>query len=752
MEHSGVGPLVPALRLLHDRGHTIHLAARRVKTGHSHEELEALAADCARITYGPLAPGGGSWSRLARSLRFGIDYLRYLEPRYRDATKLRARAEGRAPAAVRRVGGIASRVGAPAVVALRRSLQLAERSIPPPRSHLRYLAEFEPDVVLITPLVDLGSRQSDWLRAAKRLGIRTVYPVFSWDNLTNKGLLRDIPDRVLVWNDLQRREAAELHRVPADRIRLTGAPVCDPWFEWRPSRSREEFCREVGLRADRPIVLYVCSSPFVAPGEPEFLRTWVERLRSHGDVLAEAGILIRPYPDTAGRWRDAAPEDPQVRVWPRSGEAPHDEVSRRNFFDSIFHAAAVVGINTTAQIESAIVGRPVHTVLAEEFRETQQGTLHFHYLKADEFGLLFVGRDFEEHVAQLAESVRGRVDDGRNERFVRRFVRPLGLDRPAAEVLADEVEDVGRRPAPAPDRGPVLAPVFRAALAPFAERAGRGADSGARDRQRSPVADLRRTVERLRRKHRTGPLVALPWLDDELGELLYWIPFLRWAQSSSIGIRERLAVVCRASSASWYQGIGTSLAVLDAEARPPLADLVADRLGIDLDRSEVLRPELVGAAREELAAHDPSRRIQHRLVEFAQLRPSDPSVDLPEPFLALALDERSAALGEALAARSETVSLGDHERAEQAGVLGRARGFVGGFGPEAVLASLVGTPAVVLRSDAAEPADLRIVSSFLGRPPFGPIHLIDDSGGPASVADRALAWLDAQHAALAIAP
>src|SRR5581483_4349041 len=358
MEHSGVGPLVPALRLLHDRGHTIHLAARRVKTGHSHEELEALAADCARITYGPLAPGGGSWSRLARSLRFGIDYLRYLEPRYRDATKLRARAEGRAPAAVRRVGGIASRVGAPAVVALRRSLQLAERSIPPPRSHLRYLAEFEPDVVLITPLVDLGSRQSDWLRAAKRLGIRTVYPVFSWDNLTNKGLLRDIPDRVLVWNDLQRREAAELHRVPADRIRLTGAPVCDPWFEWRPSRSREEFCREVGLRADRPIVLYVCSSPFVAPGEPEFLRTWVERLRSHGDVLAEAGILIRPYPDTAGRWRDAAPEDPQVRVWPRSGEAPHDEVSRRNFFDSIFHAAAVVGINTTAQIESAIVGRP----------------------------------------------------------------------------------------------------------------------------------------------------------------------------------------------------------------------------------------------------------------------------------------------------------------------------------------------------------------------------------------------------------
>ena len=41
---------------------------------------------------------------------------------------------------------------------------------------------------------------------------------------------------------------------------------------------------------------------------------------------------------------------------------PVDTASRADYFDSIYHAAAVVGINTTAQIESAIVGRPVHTL------------------------------------------------------------------------------------------------------------------------------------------------------------------------------------------------------------------------------------------------------------------------------------------------------------------------------------------------------------------------------------------------------
>ena len=37
---------------------------------------------------------------------------------------------------------------------------------------------------------------------------------------------------------------------------------------------------EVGLRADRPIVLYLCSSEFVAPNEVGFVRGWIDRLRA----------------------------------------------------------------------------------------------------------------------------------------------------------------------------------------------------------------------------------------------------------------------------------------------------------------------------------------------------------------------------------------------------------------------------------------------------------------------------------------
>ena len=180
------------------------------------------------------------------------------------------------------------------------------------------------------------------------------------------------------------------------------------------------------------------------------------------------------------------------------------------------------------------------------------------YLKADEFGLLHVARTFDEHAEQLEAALRGEGDDGRNERFLKRFVRPLGLDRSASGLVADEIERLGNSPAPAPDRGPALAPAARVALAPFAWFEGRSAERRLETRaaKQTPTAELMRLV-RKRALHRTGaPVIAGPSLGSEVEELLYWIPFLRRLQGMDAGLKERLFVVRRAAGAPWYAGIG----------------------------------------------------------------------------------------------------------------------------------------------------------------------------------------------------
>jgi hypothetical protein len=765
MEHPGVGSLVPSLRLLHERGHRLHLAYEKTKSVESLQELRTLADECPGVTFSELpSPSSSGWAALAASLRRGIDYLRYLEPRYRDATKLRARAARKAPASMRRLASLARLGGPVGVAGMGRALQALERCLAPPRELERFLSEQQPDVLLLGHLLPIGSTHADYLRAARRIGMRTVFPVRGWDNLTNKGLLRDAPHSVLVWNDLQAREAEELHRIPPENIRLTGAPLCDPWFDWTVSRSREEFCREVGLRADRPIVLYACSSGFVARHEVDFVRGWIERLRVRGEPFAEAGFLVRPHPLNAAQWADADFDGPQVRVWPRFGEAPHDESSRRNFYDSIYHAAAVVGINTTAQIESAIVGRPVHTLLAPEFRDTQQGTLHFHYLKADEFGLLFVGRTFDEHAQQLEESVRGREDDGRNERFLRRFVRPRGLDRNAAELVVEAIEELGSRPAPAPDHGPAAAPLVRAALRPLAASAGRRSvrRRARKDVRATPSSRLRYEF-RKRALHRTGaPLVAGPWLEDEVGELLYWIPFLRWAQHASEGLRERLFVVSRPSSTAWYAGIGSGHADLDqlgAAARKdlseedlqgPLRERVATTFGLGSRAFRVFPPRFVAAARAELSKRKPETRLQRRLLVYEPLRAPEAPVELelPEAFVAVRFDEH-ADVADALAARTTVVDLAGLDRDAQSAVLARSRGFVGTYGVEAYLSVLLGRPAIAFATESADRHDLRLASSFFSRPPFGALHVLSAGDSAFDAADRVEGLLEAPVEALA---
>ena len=378
---------------------------------------------------------------LARRLRMARDYLRYLGPEYANAEALRARARGRAPLSVRalvRLPGIRSPAG---LAKLDEALGRLERAVPRPKVIDRFLLAESPDAVLVTPLIELASPQTPLVRAARALRIPVALCVASWDNLTNKGLIREELDLVAVWNEPQRREAVELHGVPPERVVATGANAYDHWFGWEPSTTRDEFCPQVGLPADKPFVLYLGSSPFIAPDEVPFVMRWLRFLREHTDpAIRQLGVLIRPHPQNAAQWNDVDVSSlGRVAIHPRGGEDPVNDAAKSLYYDSIHHSAGVVGINTSALIESAIVGRTVYTLALPEVREAQEGTLHFRHLVEAGGGLLEVADTLGEHVAQLQHGLAGSACD-RNQSFLEEFVRPHGLDTPATPRLIDAIE------------------------------------------------------------------------------------------------------------------------------------------------------------------------------------------------------------------------------------------------------------------------------------------------------------------------
>jgi hypothetical protein len=425
------------LRDLASRGHTIHLVVER-ETDEGRPLVDALAGEFASITYG-VAPGRADdqWTWMAGRLRHGLEYLRYQHKLFDDTPKLRDRSRERTPGlfvvladGLRRYARWAQR---PASALLR----WLERSTPDDPGIRSFVEEQRPDVVLITPLISLGSSQIDYVRAARMLGIPTALCVWSWDHLSSKALIRELPDRVFVWNDTQKREAMELHRVPAGQIVVTGAQCFDKWFGRSPSRDRDTFCRQIGLRADRPFILYVCSAPFSgSPPEAPFVVDWIRRIRAHASpTLRNAPVLVRPHPSRRPEWEAVDVNAwPDVAVW---GADPVTNDARADYFDSLFHSAVVVGLNTSAFIEAGIVGRPVHTILLPEWYESQMGTVHFRYLFEAGGGLLMSATTFEEHLDQLEKALAQPSTEIRP--FVRAFVRPLGLDVPATPIFVDHV-------------------------------------------------------------------------------------------------------------------------------------------------------------------------------------------------------------------------------------------------------------------------------------------------------------------------
>jgi hypothetical protein len=442
------------VRRLAAKGHAVHLAADKTEDFGGGAMVERLASELASVSVGfTPARSDARGFEVATALRLSFDYFRYLDPAYDNTPAIRARAHERTP----RLGLALARL--PARRLLAAAFRALEPAVPTDEAVDAYLREQQPDVVVLTPLIDLGSPQLDYLKSAHAAGIPTVLAVWSWDHLTSKSLIRLKPDRVFVWNPVQLREAVDLHGVDEADIVVTGAQCFDQWFEREPSRGRDEFCRTAGLPDERPFVLWVCSALFKGSApEAAFVKRWIAALRASADpALRECAILVRPHPQRLGEWRDVdLSEYPGVSIW--GGSNPVDTQARADYFDSMYHARAVVGLNTSALIEAAIVDRPVHTIVDPEYWQNQTGTLHFNYLTDAEFGFLRVARTLDEHVIQLAESFRRRVAP-ENRRFVERFVRPSGVGERATDRFVEALEEAAMLSARR--RASVAAPLLR---------------------------------------------------------------------------------------------------------------------------------------------------------------------------------------------------------------------------------------------------------------------------------------------------
>jgi hypothetical protein len=441
------------IRVLAEEGHTVVIAERsagiklsacREERLRIHEkEPPSIPASLARLAqvevddYEPFTDVDRAYA--LNVLRLFRNYLWFLEPPQSASAFNRRRVEKRLAGLVgaRSVGALDSLDDRP-LSNLRKAVADLEASIPADPAVSEFVRRHDPDVVLVSPLIPFYSPQSEVVKAARELGIPSGLLVFSWDNLSNKGTIHAMPDRVYVWNEVQRREAIEMHGVAPEDVIATGAPRLDAFFAMRPTVDRDAFLRERGLDPGRSLILYTASSGTVCRDESRVIEDWLDAVRSASDpVVREVNVLVRPYPATKvrERWGEWTPRHARVAL-------EHDPAldGYQGLYDHLHLADAVVGLNTSAQIEASVLGKPVYTFSAGEIAPGQEQTLHFGYLLPDQGGFVQYGRTLAEHVDQVGRGLGGDSDAPAIRAFAETFLRPRGLDKPVAPILAEEIE------------------------------------------------------------------------------------------------------------------------------------------------------------------------------------------------------------------------------------------------------------------------------------------------------------------------
>ncbi len=278
-------------------------------------------------------------------------------------------------------------------------------------------------------------------------GVSCVGMVRSWDNLTAKGLIRALPDVLVVNNEIVKSEARRFHGVSDTMVRVVGIPHYDRYILPSP-HSRDAFAKIVGLNPEKRWVVYAPTGDRYLGGENSIDRDIIKFLNS--EIPETHQLLIRMPPSDSVNVEGLKLSSsvvimrPGVQLSTGVGTFKNNELTSDDdelLRDTLSYAEVVIAGPSTIVIDAAVYDRPIILVgfdgeknrsYYESIRRyydydhfrpviTSGGirlTSNFQELKVSLHNYLERSREDHEGRAKIASLECGKLDGHSSERLV----------------------------------------------------------------------------------------------------------------------------------------------------------------------------------------------------------------------------------------------------------------------------------------------------------------------------------------------
>jgi CDP-glycerol glycerophosphotransferase (TagB/SpsB family) len=227
----------------------------------------------------------------------------------------------------------------------------------PNKEIVKILDRFQPNLVVATHVVNRF--EYDYLRVAKKNGVKTMGMVKSFDNLTSKGIIPLQLDFFIAWNEIIKKELVDMYKYKKENIFVTGIPQFDLYSE-DPKISKEDFFKNLNLSAKKHTILFATNSESIGIDDPEI----VKLIASHLDEL-NAQLIVRIHPtDNFQRYSNMHFRDVYFDIAGiDNGASSHDRVSSKLFIsdlrDVLYFSDVVINTCSTMTLDAISIHKPV---------------------------------------------------------------------------------------------------------------------------------------------------------------------------------------------------------------------------------------------------------------------------------------------------------------------------------------------------------------------------------------------------------
>ena len=321
-----------------------------------------------------------------------------------------------------------------------------------PKSFNVYFEKYRPDVVFATDIFD--DANLFFLKNASHLGVKTVAMVRSWDNTTSRSYLRFVPDRLIVHNEIGKKDMIKYHDIDAGRIYPVGIPQFEKYLEVQPT-NREEFCQKMGADITKRLVLFTPAGHFFIDTDWQTCQM-LKDLYHEKKIPQDIQFIIRLHPflpvDLSRFVPDAnfiidvpGPAQPN-KLDKDKKEGELDKTFFQHIFDSIHHSSLVINSISSIIIDTAIFDKPLITINFDGWEDTQKVPLlrslpkrwrfEENQISWMSFGMTPLVKNKEE----LAEWINKYLDDPSLDRDKRKAFKDAyswKFDGKASERIAD---------------------------------------------------------------------------------------------------------------------------------------------------------------------------------------------------------------------------------------------------------------------------------------------------------------------------